>query len=296
MKYFLFLISILLISIFPQFSYAQSCVSPPSDMISWWPGDGNANDIVDSNDGVLENGASIVAGKVDSAFSFDGADDQVRVPHNANQNPGAKMTVDAWINPDVISHGQTIINKRTGANLADGGFTFETTLDSVFGPGNGLQFGIGTTVTGVALIGTGGNVLTSGVFQHVAATYDGSMMRIYVDGAEVASGAASGDIKPISPDLVIGRNSVIPSFDFDGIIDEVELFDRALSASEIQAIFNAGSAGKCKTPNEPPTVIGGEIIPIETTSLLLAGAQSTTWLIPVVLSAIGIGLVLVRRK
>jgi len=47
---------------------------------------------------------------------------------------------------------------------------------------------------------------------------------------------------------------------------------------------------------KPQQVVGGEIIPIETTSLLLAGAQSTTWLIPVVLSIVGIGLVLVRRK
>jgi len=50
----------------------------------------------------------------------------------------------------------------------------------------------------------------------------------------------------------------------------------------------------CELPDE--SIVGGQIIPIETTSLLLAGAQSTTWLIPVVVSAVGIGLVLVRRK
>jgi len=53
-----------------------------------------------------------------------------------------------------------------------------------------------------------------------------------------------------------------------------------------------------KVPTEPPVtpVIGGEIIPIETTSLILAGAQSFSWMIPVVLSVLGIGLFVVSRK
>jgi len=277
----------------------NGCVPPPSGMISWWPGDDNANDIVDANNGVLENGAFFAAGKVGSGFGFDGIDDMVRVPHNANQNPGAEMTVDAWINPDVISHGQSIINKRTSSNLGDGGFTFETT-HSPFGPNNGLQFGIGTDVSGVVVLITGANVITTDVFQHVAATYDGSMMRIYVDGVEVASTAASGNIKPITPDLVIGRNSVIPSFDFDGIIDEVEFFNRALSTPEIQAIFNADSAGKCKIPEPPepePQVVGGEIIPIETTALLLAGAQtSAIWMAPLLAGTVVAATIYIKKK
>ena len=290
MKYSLVLISILMISIFPQFSHAQSCVSPPPDMISWWPGDGNTDDIVDSNPGVLENGASFAAGKVGSAFSFDGVDDQVRVPHSANQNAGAELTVDAWINPDVISHGQSIINKRPVTNIGDGGFTFETS--QTISP-NGLQFGIGTN-TGTFLLISGSDVLTAGVFQHVAATYDGAMMRIYVDGVEVASSPASGTIKPTTTDLVIGRNIVIPSFAFDGIIDEVEFFGHALSLDEIKSIVDAGSSGKCKQESPP---VGGTIIPIDMTSLFIAGIQSgTIWMVPTLVGLAGAGLYLIKFR
>ena len=56
---------------------AQPCTPPPTGLVSWWPGDGNPNDIQDSNDGTLQNGVTFAAGKVGQAFSFDGVDDFV---------------------------------------------------------------------------------------------------------------------------------------------------------------------------------------------------------------------------
>ena len=75
----------------------------------------------------------------------------------------------------------------------------------------------------------------------------------YVNGSEVGSTPASGSILPVTGDLMIGLETgeSTPS-----LVDEVDLFDRALSQSEIQAIYNAGSAGKCKgspTPTPTPT-------------------------------------------
>jgi hypothetical protein len=88
--------------------------------------------------------------------------------------------------------------------------------------------------------------MVNGTWQHVAATYDGAMMRIFVDGVEKASTPVSGVIDAVTDPFVIGRNVVGPSFAWHGLIDEIELFNRALSQAEIQAIFNAGSAGKCR--------------------------------------------------
>src|SRR3989304_5996219 len=53
----------------------QQCVTPPSGMVSWWGGDGNAFDIIGANNGTLMNGATYAAGKVGQAFSFDGVND-----------------------------------------------------------------------------------------------------------------------------------------------------------------------------------------------------------------------------
>jgi len=77
-----------------------TCVDPPAGMISWWPGDGNANDIVDGNHGNVMNGATYAPGKVGQAFSFDGVDDYVDVGNNPvfNFNNGEDdFTIDAWV-------------------------------------------------------------------------------------------------------------------------------------------------------------------------------------------------------
>ena len=163
------------------------------------------------------------------------------MPENANQNGGNAITIDAWVNPSSSGHGRPIAQKRSSSNV--GGYTFETT-HSPSGPDNGLAWVIwigGTTQT----LLTPANVLTIGSFQHVAATYDGTTMRIYVDGVEKATMAVSGAIDPTTDPFVIGRNVVASSVAWEGLIDEVDLFGRALSASEIQAIFEAGSTGKC---------------------------------------------------
>jgi hypothetical protein len=229
-------------------SVPATCVPPPTGLVSWWPGDGNANDISGGNNGILSNGTTFATGEVGQAFSFDGVDDQVVVPHNANQNTGSQITIDAWVKPTSSGHPRPILQKRSSANV--GGYTFETT-NSPFDPVNGLQFGIWIGGT-LRLLQTPANVLTNSTWQHVAATYDGTVMKIYVNGVEQASLAQTGAIDAVTDPIVIGRNVVVPADAWDGLIDEIELLNRALSSNEVAAIFNAGSAGKCKPCVTPP--------------------------------------------
>ena len=117
----------------------------------------------------------------------------------------------------------------------------------------GLLFAFSDS-TGTFRIALAPNVITVNEFQHVAATYDGSVIKLYRNGILVASNIVNAGLIPdLSQSLTIGEDNPvnIPEF-FDGLIDEVEVFDRALSAQEIQAIFNANSAGKCK---EDPAVV-----------------------------------------
>lgn len=225
----------------------RTCAPPPSGMVSWWPGDGTPSDIADSNNGTLQ-GATYASGKVGQAFSFSSNGDEVLVPHNDNQNTGAQITVDAWIYiPNALSEFTTasIINKRSAND--DEGYTFEIVHAPPNGTQNGLQFEFETTTAPSTFQGISiGQVITPGVWQHVAATYDGSAVTLYVDGRQVQqSGTITGIINPVTDDLVIGKN-IVNGGSFPGLIDEVELFNRALTANEIKAIVNAGSAGKCK--------------------------------------------------
>ncbi len=85
-------------------------VTPPSGLVSWWPGDGHANDIVGGNHATLENGATFASGKVGQAFSLDGVDDFVNVPDNEQLNFGTDdLTVDFCVNFQSIEFDQVLV-------------------------------------------------------------------------------------------------------------------------------------------------------------------------------------------
>lgn len=221
----------------------------PNNLAAWYPADGNANDIQGGNNATLENGTTYGNGKIGQGFQFDGVDDQITIPHNANQNGGTNLTLEAWINPASLNHGGSIIQKRTSGNI--GGWVFEPT--QAIGGGNttnGLSF--------VIMIGgsyqylfTPANTLTTNAWQHVAATYDGSFMKIYVNGAEVVNRSMSGAIDNVAEPVVIGRNAVNPLLTFQGGIDEAGIYSRALSAAEIRDQYYTGNGGKYKDTTNP---------------------------------------------
>lgn len=212
---------------------------------SRYSGEGAANDTAGPNNGSLENGTTFGPGVIGQAFVFDGVDDRIVVPHQASQNPGTQITIDAWIYQLSLGHGRSIVQKRSSGNV--GGYVFETT-HSPYGPDNGLSFVIwigGTTHT----LLTPPGVTSIGVWQHAAATYDGATMRIFVDGEERASMAASGAIDASSEPIVMGRNVVNPSYAWNGRIDEIEILDRPLSASEVRSIYLFGRGIETAEPS-----------------------------------------------
>jgi hypothetical protein len=76
---------------------AASCSPPPSGLIGWWPGDGNANDLLQANNGSLQGGATAFAAvEVNTAFSFDGTNAFVQIPNSATLRP-TNLTIEAWV-------------------------------------------------------------------------------------------------------------------------------------------------------------------------------------------------------
>lgn len=209
-------------------------------MFAEYKGEGNGLDGVGTAHGSLDNGVLFATGLVGRAFSFDGVDDQVTIPHAANQNAGI-ITVAAWIRQASFGHGRPIAQKRTVGNV--GGYTFETTHNPE-GPNASMQFiiwnaGVPTTLFAPA------DIFTLNNWYHVAATYDGTNMRLYLDGFEIASTSVFGLIDASDANVVSGRNVVVPTFRYHGQIDELQFYGRALSPSEIASLHNAGSAGTC---------------------------------------------------
>jgi hypothetical protein len=219
---------------------------PLAGLTSWWRADGNALDGAGTNHGTPQNGAGFAPGKFGQAFAFDGVDDQIVVPPNPNLNAGTGITVAAWVNPASIGHARPIAQKRSSGNV--GGYTLETS-DEPFAPNDSVQWVLwinGQTV----ILQTPANVLQPGVWRHVAATYDGASMKIFVDGTQRANLSIAGVVADSNEPLVMGRNVVVPSFAWHGLLDEVEIYQRPLTAAEIEVLAGRGTpdpAGQTRT-------------------------------------------------
>jgi len=242
------------------------CVAPPAGLISWWPGDGNAQDIADGNNGTVGGGNSFGAGMVDQAFSLDGFDDFVAVGNPVNLHLSTSdFTVDAWVNFDSLVKppgspsgpcfgpgcDMSIVEKMVQSPLNSDGWRLLKQSDNHFWFCLGSNLGCDYTApTGLRST----TVPTAGLWYHVAAVKSSGGMSLFVNGVLEDSKPLPSFVDSDSADLRLGYYQ--PSVMY-GRIDEVEIFNRALSGGEIQAIYAAGSAGKCKSPSvggmaEPP--------------------------------------------
>jgi len=224
---------------------------PPGDLVSWWPGDGNAQDIQGTNDGTLE-GATFVTGKVGEAFSFDGVDDSFSADGSGTLNiTGDQVTIDAWIKLENNPTTDQAFTSLIGKNNFPDGQPYQIVFESGpigSDPSNTLpqdqwQFEyIVTNESGTREHdqSTGVIVPVDGLYHHFAMTYDGANVRLYVDGVLEYTKPFTGNLKSAPADPLVMEGDAPFS------ADEVDIFDRALSAEEIAAIFDADSAGKTK--------------------------------------------------
>ena len=213
----------------------------PSGVVAWYPGDGNANDIQGGNNGSLQGSASFAAGKVGQAFSVGGTGNYVSAPDNPaiDFNQTQPMSVEIWakLNAnvgayDIIAKNDcaTQINYQIGYNV----FT-----------GHGLYFG-GASVNGSAFTGTN---LPLNAWTHLAGTFDGTTLRLYVNGVLAAQNTGTLGTPNNGP-LTIGSSGNCGG-SFPGLLDEATIYNRTLTANEVRGIFEAGSGGKDKSQQNP---------------------------------------------
>ena len=207
-------------------------------MVSWWPGDDNTDDVIDGNSGAFVGNTSYSTGEVGQAFSFDGSN-YVEVPDAANLDfaPNAAITIDMWVYRTGSAGAMHFIGKRVACSSINYQMGINTFSGEGLFFGNGLDDEVAT-----------GQDLPLNTWTHLAGTFDGSTYRFYINGT--LAGTAAGTLgSPNSAPLRIGTSGDCQKF--VGLIDEVELFNRALSQAEIQSIVDAGSAGKCRPQGTP---------------------------------------------
>jgi len=218
----------------------ESCVSPPSGVLAWWSGDGSANDISGAgHHGTLQNGATFAAGRFGSAFSFDGSDDYVSVADDAAWDlGGAPFTIELWINYSTGAGTRGLLSHRDWPS-ADGWSLHHTLGNLVF------------VLQGAGIPGGSASLFnyawapSPGTWHHLAVTRSGSAYSLYLDGSLVSTAADSNAIPAVATSLTLGSLAGQTDF-FAGRLDEVQLLDRALNATEILALSQSGPNGQCK--------------------------------------------------
>jgi PKD repeat protein len=231
----------------------SGCLPAPSGLVGWWPGEGNANDLISGNNGTLQGGATYVSSMVGQGFHFNGVDGSVQIPDSPSYKP-ANVTVDAWVKFDSLdsvtsSPGlQYIVFKRSANSGWIEAYTLVKARDDPAGTGlDRFALAIAPADGGYHVRVFSTTVIQVGQFYHVALTYDGSVVKLYVNGNLEGQETANFPLNYAARPLFIGTTGE-PIFDgkLNGTVDEVGIYNRALSASEIRAIYDAGSAGKCK--------------------------------------------------
>lgn len=253
---------------FVSISDAQVCSPVPNGLISWWPADGNALDPRSRNNGTLRNGASFSVGQVGQAFSLDGLDDFIEVPDMPSLDV-QQFTIEAWVFPTSdISGGSPdstsfIVAKESASSNQ---YILGRKNNTACGSGGGIPTGnLAFHIEGLSGLPNdcsdyvnGNAYLPLNTWSHVALTYDGANVRTFLNGVLTRTISATGTIPDTTGSLQIGGRIRGGTSFWAGQIDEPAIYNRGLSPSEIQAIFDAGTAGKCKpTATVAPACLTG---------------------------------------
>ena len=227
-----------------------SCTTPPTGMVGWYPGDGNANDLVGGNNGSLHGGVTFNTGEVAQAFVLDGTTGYVDFGNANNLNvSGSDFSVDTWVNFASTSSEMSIVDKMNPTNNGDGWRLYKRS-DNHFS----FCFGDGAGDCTVGAVSST-TVAEPSTWYHLTASKNGSTTLLYVNGVQEGSSVTLASIVDTNAgSLLLGHNSLSGAF-LNGSIDEVEIFNRSLSPSELNAVFASGNAGKCKIGPTPTATV-----------------------------------------
>jgi chitodextrinase len=206
--------------------------------------DGAGNTVADltanGNHGTA-SGPSWTIGRFGTALTFDGADDWVTVPDSVSLDVSAGMTVEAWVMPTALGTAwRTVAMKETSGNH----------VFALYGNRN-TQVPTGeANVDGSVVGASGSSQLPLGTWSHLALTFDGSDVRLYVNGTLVGTNDQAGALRTSTGPLRIGGNSIWGEW-FRGRIDEMRIYDHALTPAQIA--FDMGTP--VGPDSNPPDVV-----------------------------------------
>jgi hypothetical protein len=214
------------------------------DPVSYWRLDETsgttAADVEGANNGTYTNSPTLgqsgaLAASTNKAVGFNGSNQYVTVPNSSSLAPTSQVTVEAWVRPNTATAGlnSQVVSKSYSS------FSPPWNDYALLANGPSARPYFEMTIGGVNRQVLGNFALPTATFSHLVGTYNGSTMRLYVNGREVASASYSGAIATSGQPLQFGRLASGNNY-FNGRIDEVAVYSSALSAARVLAHYNSG--------------------------------------------------------
>ena len=230
-------------------SFKPALAGQPGLVAAYGFDEGSGTTVTDAsgngNNGTISNATRVTTGKYGGALQFNGTSALVTIPDSSSLHLTSALTLEAWVNPSTVN-----ANWRDVIYKAADDFYLEGTSSNGSRPDGGLIAG------GSYADAYGTSALTANTWAHLAETYDGSTLRLYVNGTQVASTAHTGAIATSTNPLQIGGDSLYGQF-FAGMIDEVRVYNTALTASQIQTDETTPinqTSGDTTPPTQPGTL------------------------------------------
>ncbi len=222
------------------FSLTVNVTTPPTPTgpVGWWKLDENtgasaADSSGSGNNGTLTNGPVWTAGRMGSGLAFDGTNDSVTIPHSPSLALAGAFSMAAWVNPAISTTNFKSVMVKNYSHF------LYASVKGYCGNGAVLVGFVGSAGTKTAC---DRNPLPANAWTHLAATNDGSVLRLYRNGVLTSSAAVTGAPVASTGTLQLGASRVSGE-NFNGKLDDARVYNRALSASEVLALFNAAPSG-----------------------------------------------------
>ena len=226
---------------------ATTLANNPNLVAAYAFGEGSGTTVTDlsghGNNGTIANATWTTSGKFGSALVFNGTTAIVTIPDSASLHLATGMTLEAWVNPSTVSSGWRDVIYKGNDNY----YIEATTTNGGFPAGAG-------TFGSADVLAYGTTTLPVNTWSHLAASYDETTLRFYVNGTQVGSLTQTGTIATSSIPLTIGGDSTYGQY-FQGMIDEVRVYSAVLTPAQIQADMNAPLSGSFPQVSLNPTSV-----------------------------------------
>ena len=212
-----------------------------NNLLAYYKGDGTPDDSLGNYNGTLVNGTTYGTGIINQGFSFDGVNDYVDLGNNLDFDGSTPFSFNVWINPTALQ-AASIISKQDGSPKYTG-YRLNITANGQ------IQFLLidDYSTNNRLTVQTSTSMFPYGVFSMITVTYDGSKntsgIKIYVNGISKSfssfnnfTGSSSNTISS-----KIGSFPLNSYYYFNGIIDDLSVFNKQLTSTEVTELYNSGS-------------------------------------------------------